>query len=160
MAERAVKSGKVRIRPKNFEKTYLSWTENVRDWSVSRQIWWGHQLPVYFCENDGEKFTVSAEKPKKCPFCNDCAMKRSEDVLDTWFSSALWPFAGMSEKDISNYYPGNALIRPRYSESLGRPDDILLPGVPRSGSVHRCLHKRNNPLERRPENVQKFGYRH
>jgi valyl-tRNA synthetase len=113
MAERAVKSGKVRIRPKNFEKTYLSWTENVRDWSVSRQIWWGHQLPVYFCENDGEKFTVSAEKPKKCPFCKDCAMKRSEDVLDTWFSSALWPFAGMSEKDISNYYPGNALITAR-----------------------------------------------
>ncbi len=153
MAKQAVKKKKVRIRPKNFEKTYLNWLENVRDWSVSRQIWWGHRLPVYFCKNKPEeltsdefrisneikkinhseidsksetllrpraqdrgensKFVVSIEKPAICPFCKNCDMERSQDVLDTWFSSALWPFAGLSKDDSKNYYPGNALITAR-----------------------------------------------
>jgi valyl-tRNA synthetase len=113
MAKNAVKSKKVKIQPKNFEKTYLNWLENVRDWSVSRQIWWGHQLPVYFCKNDKDKFVVDLNKPKNCPFCKNCEMERSPDVLDTWFSSALWPFAGLSERDAKDYYPGNALITAR-----------------------------------------------
>jgi len=113
IAEKAVKSKKVGIRPKNFEKTYLSWLENVRDWSVSRQIWWGHQLPVWFCKNNKEKFIVTMDEPKSCPFCKNCGMERSQDVLDTWFSSALWPFAGLSENDLKNYYPGNALVTAR-----------------------------------------------
>ncbi|MGC9602893.1 MAG: valine--tRNA ligase [Minisyncoccia bacterium] len=113
LAKTAVKSKKVKIQPKNFEKTYLSWLENVRDWSVSRQIWWGHQLPVYFCKNDKEKFAVSLEKPGDCPFCKKCGMERSQDVLDTWFSSALWPFAGLSKEDLKKYYPGSALITAR-----------------------------------------------
>ncbi|TSA45359.1 valine--tRNA ligase [bacterium] len=117
MAKTAVKSKKVKIQPKNFEKTYLNWLENVRDWSVSRQIWWGHQLPVWFCKNDKEKYIVSvnppAGGPKNCPFCKTCEMERSADVLDTWFSSALWPFAGLSKDDLKNYYPGNALITAR-----------------------------------------------
>jgi valyl-tRNA synthetase len=113
LAKKAVASKKVKILPKNFEKTYLDWTENIRDWSVSRQIWWGHRLPVYFCKNEKEKFVVSLNKPDKCPFCKNCGMEQSEDVLDTWFSSALWPFAGLSQDDLKNYYPGNALITAR-----------------------------------------------
>ncbi|MDO8557175.1 MAG: valine--tRNA ligase [Candidatus Jorgensenbacteria bacterium] len=109
----AVKNEKVKIGPENFEKTYLNWLSNIRDWTISRQIWWGHQLPVWFCKNDKEKFTVSIEKPKACPFCKTCEMEQVPDVLDTWFSSALWPFAGLSKEDVKKYYPGNALITAR-----------------------------------------------
>lgn len=110
----AVKSGKVKINPKNFEKIYFTWLENTRDWTISRQIWWGHQLPVWFCEKKGEEeFIVSIDKPKECPVCKKCEMKQSEDVLDTWFSSALWPFAGLSEKDNKEFYPSNVLITAR-----------------------------------------------
>ncbi|MCL4403841.1 valine--tRNA ligase [Patescibacteria group bacterium] len=110
---KAVKSGQVDIRPENFETIYFNWLENIRDWTLSRQLWWGHQLPVYFCKEDKDKFVVAEEKPKACPFCKQCGMEQSEDVLDTWFSSALWPFAGLSESDKKKYYPGNALITAR-----------------------------------------------
>lgn len=123
MAEKAVKSGKVKITPKNFEKPYFAWLLGIRDWTVSRQIWWGHQLPVWFClasrdlaqpdKTQPEKFVVAQEKPKTCPFCKKCGMTQSEDVLDTWFSSALWPFAGLSESDLKKYYPGSTLITAR-----------------------------------------------
>ena len=116
MAKQAIKSKKVRIRPKNFEKTYLNWLENVRDWSVSRQIWWGHRLPVWFhepkCipkkghEKDSakcEEMVVSLIKPE-CKYCEGKYVQ-SEDVLDTWFSSALWPFAGLSKEDAENIIP-------------------------------------------------------
>lgn len=133
----AVKSGSVKINPENFEKPYTAWLENIRDWTVSRQIWWGHRLPVYFCKNKQEEvsksevliskqaqnsnnkiqnadnFVVSIEKPKECPFCKNCEMEQSPDVLDTWFSSALWPFAGLSEKDRKNYYPGDLVANAR-----------------------------------------------
>ena len=124
MAKQAIKSKKVRIRPKNFEKTYLNWLENVRDWSVSRQIWWGHRLPVWFhepkCipkkghEKDSakcEEMVVSLIKPE-CKYCEGKYVQ-SEDVLDTWFSSALWPFAGLSKEDAEKYYPGNVLVTAR-----------------------------------------------
>ena len=124
LAERAldvVKKKKVIIQPKNFEKTYVSWLSNIRDWTVSRQIWWGHQLPVWFCKNkkeefskrEKENFVVVAEKPKVCPFCKECDMEQSPDVLDTWFSSALWPFAGLSKEDRKKYYPGNLVSNAR-----------------------------------------------
>lgn len=109
----AVKNNSVKIQPENFERTYLNWLENVRDWTISRQIWWGHRLPVYFCEHDAEQYIVAEEKPAVCPFCKKCALRQSDDVLDTWFSSALWPFAGLSAADRKNYYPGNALITGR-----------------------------------------------
>jgi len=111
----AVKLGKVKIIPNNFEKKYFDWLENIRDWTISRQIWWGHRLPVWFCKNKNEidKFIVSIEKPKTCPFCKNCELEQSPDVLDTWFSSALWPFAGFSESDLKNYYPGTTLITAR-----------------------------------------------
>jgi valyl-tRNA synthetase len=119
----AVCQKKVKILPKNFEKPYFNWLENIRDWSISRQIWWGHQLPVWFCqkqnqnslndESTKEQFIVSLKKPKNCPFCKNCQMEQSNEVLDTWFSSALWPFAGLSQKDLKKYYPGNTLITAR-----------------------------------------------
>ena len=120
----AVKSGKVKIIPENFEKILFSWLENIHDWCISRQIWWGHQLPVWFhepkCipkkghESDVVKckeMVVAVEKPQ-CEFC-DAEFKQSEDVLDTWFSSALWPFAGLSEADLKDFYPSNVLITAR-----------------------------------------------
>jgi valyl-tRNA synthetase len=121
-AMEVVKSKAVTIHPERFEKPYFDWLSNIRDWTVSRQIWWGHRLPVYFCETEKQKlignqqqeqFIVAKEKPKECPFCKKCEMEQSPDVLDTWFSSALWPFAGMSESDKKNYYPGNTLITAR-----------------------------------------------
>ncbi len=123
----SVKSGRVKINPENFEKPYTAWLENIKDWTVSRQIWWGHQIPVWFCKNqkefeiknqksnlkNEEGYVVSMEKPEKCPFCKTCEMEQSPDVLDTWFSSALWPFAGLSESDLKKYYPGTTLITAR-----------------------------------------------
>lgn len=118
----AVRSGKTKIIPENLKKIYFSWLENIRDWCVSRQLWWGHQLPVYFCAKntreakfkvDEEKYIVALQKPKECPFCKECAMEQSPDVLDTWFSSALWPFAGLSEADQNRFYPSSLLITAR-----------------------------------------------
>lgn len=113
LAKNAVKNKKVQIIPKNFEKPYFDWLNNIRDWAISRQIWWGHQLPVWFCKNNNDQFVVQIEKPKKCVFCNNCSMIQSPDVLDTWFSSALWPFAGLKKKDLKEYFPGNVLITAR-----------------------------------------------
>ncbi len=120
----AVTSKKTRILPENFEKPYVAWLENVRDWCISRQIWWGHQLPVWFHEpkcvpkqgHEGDivkckEMIVAAEKPK-CEYC-DAGFNQSEDVLDTWFSSALWPFAGLSEEDRKKFYPSSVLITAR-----------------------------------------------
>lgn len=111
----AVKKGEVQFYPAKWKKVYLDWMENIRDWCVSRQIWWGHQLPVWYCEC-GE--TIVAEKePKTCPKCKSSKLTRDEDVLDTWFSSALWPFAvmGWPEKtnDMKNYYPTTLLSTAR-----------------------------------------------
>lgn len=109
----AVKTKEVRILPDRFKKPYFDWLGTIRDWSVSRQIWWGHRLPVWFCQTEKEKYLVSTEKPAVCGFCKTCEMAQSEDVLDTWFSSALWPFAGMTESDVKTYYPGTTLITAR-----------------------------------------------
>ncbi|MDP2705714.1 MAG: valine--tRNA ligase [bacterium] len=111
--KKIIKNGRVKITPKRFEKTFYGWLDNIRDWNISRQLWWGHQLPVFFCENDKEKYIVALNKPKKCSFCKNCEMKQSEDVLDTWFSAALWPFAELSKKDLKEYYPGNVVITAR-----------------------------------------------
>jgi len=112
-----VRQGKIKFYPKRWEKVYFDWLQNTRDWCISRQIWWGHRLPVWFCADDQEKFIVSGEKPKKCPFCGGCQMQQSEDVFDTWFSSALWPFAVFGwpkkTKDMATYYPTNVLSTAR-----------------------------------------------
>lgn len=118
----AVKSKKTIIIPKNFDKGFFSWLKNIKDWCISRQIWWGHRLPVWFHESkcvpkDGKNMAqckdmiVALEQPQ-CQYC-DAVFVQSEDVLDTWFSSALWPFAGFTEKDIRQFYPSDVLITAR-----------------------------------------------
>ena len=140
----AVKDNKIKITPERYVKIYLDWLEKVEDWCISRQLWWGHRLPVWHCQTANEiknqkskikniencpsvlssgskekleienssvepQFIVSIKKPEQCPFCKKCDMQQSTDVLDTWFSSALWPFAtlGWPDKtvDLKNYYP-------------------------------------------------------
>jgi valyl-tRNA synthetase len=116
IAIEAVKSGKVKFVPKRWEKIYFDWLKNIKDWCLSRQIWWGHQIPVWRCQKK-ESYFVSLEKPKKCPTCEECQAKQIEDVLDTWFSSALWPFATLGwpkeTKDLKIFYPSEVIVTDR-----------------------------------------------
>ncbi|HOX30481.1 MAG TPA: valine--tRNA ligase [Candidatus Paceibacterota bacterium] len=116
-AIKAVRSNKVRFHPKRWEKVFFDWQRNTRDWCVSRQLWWGERLPVWFCQKEPDNYVVSAREPKKCPFCKKCAMERSTDVFDTWFSSALWPFASFgwpkAAKDLDNFFPTSVLSTAR-----------------------------------------------
>jgi len=108
----AVKEGRVKFVPERFAKTYLHWVENVKDWCISRQIWWGHQLPVWQC-SCGEML-VLREDPATCPKCGGSALTQETDVLDTWFSSALWPFETLgwpdSSNDLARFFPTNVLV--------------------------------------------------
>ena len=112
-AVEGVKNGEIKLLPKRMEKTYFNWTDNIRDWCISRQLWWGHRIPAYYCEDCGE-MTVSKTKPEKCPKCGKTHLKQDEDTLDTWFSSALWPFStlGWPEKteDLQYFYPTDVLV--------------------------------------------------
>ncbi len=115
LAEKAievVKDGTVKFVPDRFSKTYLNWMENVHDWCISRQLWWGHRIPAYYCDKCGET-TVSKEEITACPKCGG-AVKQDPDVLDTWFSSALWPFStlGWPDKndDLDYFYPTSVLV--------------------------------------------------
>lgn len=111
----AVKNGEVNFHPAKWSKVYLDWMNNIHDWCVSRQLWWGHQIPAWYCEC-GE-IIVSRETPKKCPKCASSKLTRDPDVLDTWFSSALWPFATLGwpekTKDLKDYYPTTFLSTAR-----------------------------------------------
>jgi len=125
----AVESGEIKFHPENFTKTYLDWLKNIRDWAISRQLWWGHHLPVFYCIKKQEaisnfqflisnnKEVIIGTKPEKCPFCGDCEMQQPDDVLDTWFSSALWPFATLGwpnqTDDLKNFYPTQVLSTAR-----------------------------------------------
>jgi len=113
MAIAAVRDGEVEFMPKRWEKTYFHWLENVRDWCISRQLWWGHRIPVWFCESCGH-INVSETDPANCQKCSSDKLRQEEDVLDTWFSSALWPFStlGWPEKtaDLETFYPTSVLI--------------------------------------------------
>ncbi|MDR1773287.1 MAG: valine--tRNA ligase [Clostridioides sp.] len=106
-------NGDLKLVPDRFNKTYLQWLENIRDWCISRQLWWGHQIPAYYCQECGETI-VASEAPHKCPKCGSGNIKQDEDVLDTWFSSALWPFStlGWPEKneELDYYYPTSVLV--------------------------------------------------
>ncbi len=109
----AAKSGKLQHVPQRFEKTYLRWLEEIRDWCISRQLWWGHRIPAWYCQECGH-LIVAEEDPDKCPKCGSTDLKQDEDVLDTWFSSALWPFStlGWPEKteDLEYFYPTDVLV--------------------------------------------------
>lgn len=108
-----VKNGQVRFIPERFTKLYLNWMENIRDWCISRQLLWGHRIPVWYCDNCGETI-VSKVDPTHCPKCNSDRLTQDPDVLDTWFSSALWPFSTMgwpdATKDLERYYPTSLLV--------------------------------------------------
>jgi len=109
----AVKDGRIRFVPANWEKTYFEWMYNVRDWCISRQLWWGHRIPAFYCD-DCEHITVSMEDPDKCEKCGSTNIRQDEDVLDTWFSSGLWPFStlGWPEETpaLAKYYPTSVLV--------------------------------------------------
>ncbi|HDK7169650.1 TPA: valine--tRNA ligase [Clostridium botulinum] len=108
-----VKEKKVKFVPERFDKTYFNWMENIQDWCISRQLWWGHRIPVWYCKDCGEVI-VEVEEPTKCPKCNSEKLQQDNDVLDTWFSSALWPFStlGWPDKtpDLKYFYPNNTLV--------------------------------------------------
>lgn len=109
----AVKNDKTKFIPKRFDKTYFNWMENIQDWCISRQLWWGHRIPVWYCKDCGEVI-VSVEEPTKCTKCGNSNLEQDTDVLDTWFSSALWPFStlGWPDKteDLEYFYPTNTLV--------------------------------------------------
>ena len=109
----AVKNKETRFIPERYEKTYFNWMENIQDWCISRQIWWGHRIPAYYCEECGEVI-VAEQEPQKCPKCGSVHLKQDEDTLDTWFSSALWPFStlGWPDKteDFEYFYPTSTLV--------------------------------------------------
>jgi valyl-tRNA synthetase len=111
----AVKEGRVRFTPERFARVYLDWMENIRDWCISRQIWWGHRIPVWYCP-DGH-VTVAETEPAACAECASAELRQDEDVLDTWFSSALYPFATLGWPDetpeLARYYPGHVLTTAR-----------------------------------------------
>ena len=108
-----LKKGELKFVPDKFDKTYLQWLENIRDWCVSRQLWWGHQIPAYYCQDCGH-IMVAEEAPHECSKCKSSNIKQDEDVLDTWFSSGLWPFETMGWPDqtdmLDYYYPTSVLV--------------------------------------------------
>ena len=109
----AVKNGDLKFVPERYTKTYLHWLENIRDWCISRQLWWGHRIPAYYCDECGE-VVVARETPEVCPKCGCKHFTQDEDTLDTWFSSALWPFSTLGwpekTKELDYFYPTNTLV--------------------------------------------------
>ena len=109
----ALKTGKLKFVPERFDKSYLHWLENIRDWCISRQLWWGHRIPAYYCDQCGE-IIVSKEMPTTCPKCGGTHVTQDEDTLDTWFSSALWPFSTLGwpeeTEDLKYFYPTDVLV--------------------------------------------------
>ncbi len=112
-AVKAVKDGDIRLIPKRMEKTYFNWTDNIRDWCISRQLWWGHRIPAYYCGECGET-VVAKEAPSVCPKCGCTHLTQDPDTLDTWFSSALWPFSTLGwpemTEDLKYFYPTDVLV--------------------------------------------------
>jgi len=108
----AVKEGRTQIIPRRFEKIYFNWLEGIRDWCISRQLWWGHRIPVWYCDDCGKE-TVAVETPQRCAHCGSDHIRQEEDVLDTWFSSGLWPFSTLGwpeeTEDYRRYYPTSVL---------------------------------------------------
>ncbi len=112
-AVEAVEQGRLRLIPERMDKIYYNWLNNIRDWCISRQLWWGHRIPAYYCEKCGE-MVVSKERPEVCPKCGHTHMEQDPDTLDTWFSSALWPFSTLGwpaeTEDLRYFYPTDVLV--------------------------------------------------
>ena len=170
----AVKNDDIKFVPKRYEKTFFNWMENIKDWCISRQIWWGHQLPVYYCEDCGE-IVVSDKTPDKCPKCGCTKFVRDEDTLDTWFSSALWPFSTLgwpdNTVDLETFYPTDTLVtgydiiqawvsRMIYSglEYTGKKpfDNVLIHGIVRDSQGRKMSKSLGNGID--PiEIIEKYG---
>ena len=112
-AVKAVKEGEIRLVPKSAENRYFNWTDNIRDWCISRQLWWGHRIPAWTCADCGE-ITVARTAPAACPKCGGTHLDQDPDVLDTWFSSALWPFETLGWPDetpeLKYFFPTDVLV--------------------------------------------------
>ncbi len=112
-AREAVKNGEIKLIPERMEKSYFNWTDNIRDWCISRQLWWGHRIPAYYCDKCGEA-VVAEEMPDRCPKCGCEHLTQDPDTLDTWFSSALWPFETLGwpeqTEDLKYFYPTDVLV--------------------------------------------------
>ncbi len=112
-AVKAVKEGDIKLVPERMEKTYFNWTDNIRDWCISRQLWWGHRIPAYYCQ-DCDEIVVAKEAPSVCPKCGKNHFEQDPDTLDTWFSSALWPFSTLGwpemTEDLKYFYPTDVLV--------------------------------------------------
>ena len=111
-----VRQGRIRFFPERFTKIYLGWLENIRDWCISRQLWWGHRIPVWYCHSCGAVICPESE-PVTCPKCGGASLEQDPDVLDTWFSSALWPFSTLGWPDhtpeLDYYFPTSVLVTAR-----------------------------------------------
>ncbi|MCI7275273.1 MAG: valine--tRNA ligase [Cuneatibacter sp.] len=112
-AVEAVRTGEIKLLPERMDKTYFNWTDNIRDWCISRQLWWGHRIPAYYCDKCGE-VVVAKEQPKICPKCGHTHLTQDPDTVDTWFSSALWPFSTLGwpdhTEDFDYFYPTDVLV--------------------------------------------------
>ena len=169
----AVKSGETKFVPEHFDKTYFHWLENIKDWCISRQLWWGHRIPAFYCDGCGETI-VTKEASAVCPKCGK-AMRQDEDTLDTWFSSALWPFStlGWPDKteDLEYFYPTSTLvtgydiilfwvIRMMFSgiEHTGKApfDTILIHGLVRDSQGRKMSKSLNNGIDPL-EVIDKYG---
>ena len=170
----AVKTKKTRFIPEKFEKTYFNWLDNIQDWCISRQIWWGHQIPAYYCKDCGA-INVEIEKPEKCSKCGSKNLKQDPDTLDTWFSSALWPFSTLGwpeeTEDLKTFFPTNTLVtgydiiffwvvRMMFSslEQMGEVPfkDVLIHGIVRDSQGRKMSKSLGNGIDPL-EVIEKYG---
>ena len=132
-----VKNGRIQIIPEHFTKVYLNWMENIRDWCISRQLWWGHRIPAYYCKNCGEMI-VAVDAPKTCPKCHSAKIEQDPDVLDTWFSSGLWPHSTLGwpndTEDLRYFYP-TTVMETAYDILFFWVARMIMMGIENTGEI-------------------------